>query len=221
MTVYTTYYTKLKKKINFNCVKAIIYNTWQPIKINYPGVAIHYLAIIAWTYAMLCSESTEKSNPHSPIVIPRCYTYVFSFCIRNISLNYYVLNQLPRRAHMAVSRGVIFPGSGVERYCYDYRFRRRSSWSLSLILIVVTRNKAQLQNARVHAGVYASVFLAGYAQFHGASCLEYFAHPCARINELDAKKRRNERRPQMNFNEHCDLSSSLCLSFFSPVLFTI
>jgi len=85
---------------------------------------------------------------------------------------------------MAVSR-VIFPGCGVERHCYDYHFRTRSL-DRSPILIVVTRNKAQLQNARVRARVYAFVFLTGYAQFTDASCFEYFAHPCARItNELE------------------------------------
>jgi len=208
-------------------MKTII-NAWQSIKINYiQWWTVYYLTIITWVYVIRKHGEIPSANC-LPIIISRCYTSnVFSFCIRYISLNYYVLNQLLRRAHMAVSRGIIFPGSGVGRYCYDYRFRTRSL-DRSLILIVVTRNKAQLQNARVHARVYASVFLTEYAQFTGASCLEYFVHPCARITHKrarDAKERRSEdeRRPQMNFNEHCviwvlfslSLSLSRFVSYFS------
>lgn len=101
----------------------------------------------------MLSESTEKSHPQfadrNSVMLQ---LIPFSPFASAISLNYCVLNQLLRRAHMAVSRGVIFPGSGVERYCYDYRFRTRSL-DRSLILIIVTRNKAQLQNARVRARV--------------------------------------------------------------------
>jgi len=91
------------------------------------------------------------------------------------------LNQLLCRARMAVSR-VIFPSCGVDIVTTTIFVR---SLDRSPILIVVTRNKAQLQNERVRARVYAFVFLIGYAQFTDASCFEYFAHPCARItNEM-------------------------------------
>lgn len=87
---------------------------------------------------------------------------------------------------MAVSRVVILAAASKD-IVTACRFRR--SLDRSLILIVVTRNKAQLQNTRVHARVYASVFLAGYV--HGAPCLEYFAHPCARrhTNELETPRK--------------------------------